>query len=39
VTGAGIAYSETGADIELPAGSGFEVQLAAPVVVTRVRDP
>ena len=39
VTGAGIAYSEKGADIELAAGTGFEVQLAAPVVVTRVRDP
>jgi tRNA A-37 threonylcarbamoyl transferase component Bud32 len=38
-TGAGLAYSEAGADIELPAGSGFEVQLAAPVVVTRVREP
>lgn len=39
VAGAGIAYSEKGADIELASGNTFDVQLAAPVVITRVRDP
>lgn len=39
VAGSGIAHSERGADIELAAGNSFEVQLAAPVVVSRVRNP